>query len=112
MKNRVANRKNKVLAAVVALGLIGVGGQAVGDTTEGRTLAMEWCSSCHLVEPGQAAATSDVAPSFPEMANNPAYTEERLRSWLWAPHPPMPDFDLSRYEIESLVSYIMSLSTE
>ena len=112
MKNRVANWQNTVLAAAVALGLIGASDQAVGDTTEGRTLAMEWCSSCHLVEPGQAMATSDVAPSFPEMANNPAYTEERLRSWLWAPHPPMPDFDLSRYEIESLVNYITSLSSE
>ncbi|MDJ0942373.1 MAG: cytochrome c [Kiloniellales bacterium] len=82
---------------------------AASDLEEGRALAKEWCSSCHMVAPGVAATTTDAAPPFPKMAEDPAYTEDRLRSWLWAPHPPMPDFDLSRFEIESLVAYIKSL---
>lgn len=84
---------------------------AASDLEEGRALAKEWCSSCHMVAPGVAASTTDAAPPFPRMAEDPAYTEERLRSWLWAPHPPMPDFDLSRFEIESLIAYIKSLNS-
>ena len=84
---------------------------AASDVEEGRALAKEWCSSCHMVAPGVAASTTDAAPPFPQMAEDPAYTEERLRGWLWAPHPPMPDFDLSRFEIESLIAYIKSLDS-
>ncbi len=84
---------------------------AASDLEEGRMLAKEWCSSCHMVAPGVAPTTTDAAPPFPKMAEDPAYTEERLRGWLWAPHPPMPDFDLSRFEIESLIAYIKSLDT-
>ena len=84
---------------------------ATSDLEEGRALAKEWCSSCHMVAPGVAATTTDAAPPFPKMAEDPDYTEERLRSWLWAPHPPMPDFDLSRFEIESLIAYIKSLGS-
>ena len=82
---------------------------AASDVEEGKALAREWCSSCHMVAPGVAPSTTDAAPPFPKMAEDPAYTEERLRGWLWAPHPPMPDFDLSRFEIESLIAYIKSL---
>ncbi len=100
-------------AAIVALlALVPLSAaSAASDLEEGRALAKEWCSSCHMVAPGVAPTTTDAAPPFPKMASDPAYTEERLRSWLWAPHPPMPDFDLSRFEIESLIAYIKSLDS-
>ena len=112
MKNNPARSLSLAATLAVSLLVAAPPALAVSDAEEGRALAREWCSSCHLVEPGVSPTTSDVAPPFPMMAEDPDYTEERLRSWLWAPHPPMPDFDLSRFEIESLVQYIKSLDGE
>lgn len=78
-----------------------------GAAAHGQTLARQWCSGCHLVEPGNTA--SDVAPSFSQIAQNRALTPDRLRNWLSDPHPPMPNLSLSRDEIEALVAYFDSL---
>jgi len=82
---------------------------AAADPAQGRLLANQWCSSCHVVEPGGLGV--EAGPPFEAVANDPAVTAERLRGWLAAPHPPMPDLNLSRLEIESIVSYIESLRT-
>ena len=109
MRNKPARHAPGAAALALLFLLPWFPAQAAGDVEDGKALAREWCSSCHLVESGGQLSAQDSAPPFPEMAADPAYTEQRLRSWLWAPHPPMPDFDLSRYEIDSLVDYIMSL---
>ena len=51
-----------------------------------------------------------MAPGFRQVANDPEISPERLRAWLSSPHPVMPDFGLSRLEIESLVAYLESLA--
>lgn len=79
------------------------------DAEIGEGLARSWCAACHEVEPNPAAGIPDSPPAFQTLADDPIYTEERLRGWLWAPHPPMPDLDLTRVEIDSLVAYIQSL---
>ena len=43
------------------------------------------------------------------MAEDQAFNEGRLKTWLWDPHPPMPKINLDRFEIEALVAYILSL---
>ncbi len=86
---------------------VAAGAAAEGDAEQGRVLADAWCVSCHQVAPG--GTTSDVAPPFPMVANYPAMTRERLRGWLVAPHPPMPDFNLSRAEIDAIVAYLETL---
>jgi mono/diheme cytochrome c family protein len=75
---------------------------------KGHALAKQWCSSCHIVEPGTTSA-SDVAPPFPKVAQDKRLTPDKLRAWLRNPHPPMPNLSLSREEIENLVAYIGSL---
>jgi mono/diheme cytochrome c family protein len=82
---------------------------AAADPEQGRLLANQWCASCHVVEPGGPGV--EVGPTFDSVANDPAVSPDRLRGWLAAPHPPMPDLNLSRLEIESIVSYIESLRT-
>lgn len=74
----------------------------------GRFLARHWCTSCHVVERDRGHGT-DAAPPFPKLADDPAYTETRLKGWLTAPHPPMPDPGLSRREIDEIAAYIISL---
>ena len=78
---------------------------------QGQMLARQWCSGCHLVEPGQATA-GDAAPPFMAVAQDPALTPGRLTQWLSDPHPPMPNLSLGNEEIAALVAYIGSLRSE
>jgi mono/diheme cytochrome c family protein len=80
---------------------------AEGDAEQGRALADAWCASCHQVAPGGTA--TDAAPAFPTIANDPGMTQQRLRGWLVAPHPPMPDFHLTRAEIDAIIAYLETL---
>lgn len=73
----------------------------------GLKIARTWCTSCHLVEPGGPAV--DAGPPFSDVARDPGRTPERLRAWLADPHPPMPDLNLSRDEIDAILAYLESL---
>jgi mono/diheme cytochrome c family protein len=61
---------------------------------------------CHRPqEPGRRRRTA-----IRGAGNNPAKTETYLKGWISNPHPPMPNFNLSRRTIDDLVSYIRSLA--
>lgn len=79
-----------------------------GDVANGKKIASQWCSQCHAT--GADASAPDAAPPFPAMATDPAYTDRRLETWLAEPHPPMPNFELSRRTIDDVIAYIRSLS--
>jgi mono/diheme cytochrome c family protein len=102
---------------LLAAGLL-IGGLAVAtprggaraqspDVAQGHALAKQWCAACHQVEAG--GAMNEIAPSFLTVANDPARTPEHLRTWLFSPHPDMPDFNLSYREIKSITAYLESL---
>lgn len=81
---------------------------AAGNAQAGHALARIWCSSCHMVDlSGQAR---DTAPPFADIAKRKAADRAWLRAWLVAPHPPMPNFNLSRQEIDDIVAYLDSLA--
>lgn len=82
--------------------------RAAGDPVEGRRIAEQWCTSCHVI--GPKSRGGDAAPPFIALANNPAKTETYLKGWISNPHPSMPNFNLSRRTIDDLVSYIRSLA--
>ena len=96
--------------AFAAMLVLGCGTAEAGDAAAGQKLAREWCSSCHYV--GFGSAASDAAPAFAEIANDPSATPERWRNWLIDPHPPMPNFSLSRGELDAIVAYLESLKDE
>ncbi len=79
------------------------------DVEAGRRMAEVWCSGCHIID---GDGTSDVAPGFKQVANDPTKTPGRLRAWLANPHPPMPNFNLSRTEIDDIIAYLESLRDE
>lgn len=81
----------------------------VDDPAAGERLAVRWCSSCHLVKPGQAQANADV-PSFSAIARMPDFTAERVAAFLTSPHPKMPSYSLSRIEARAIASYMESLA--
>jgi cytochrome c len=80
---------------------------AAGDPERGRALAVQWCTSCHVVD--LEGHGTDAAPALPTLLGSNLRTPDELRGWLVAPHPPMPDLDLTRQEIEDIVAYLVSL---
>jgi mono/diheme cytochrome c family protein len=81
---------------------------AAGDSVAGKAMAQRWCSSCHLVAPEQATATTE-APAFATIAGRHPRSIEALAAFLADPHPPMPQMSLTRQEISDLLAYISSL---
>lgn len=102
-------RLSCALAALALLVPVTAAAQGAGDARNGVMLARNWCTGCHLVEPGGRGG--DAVPSFMAIANDPKRSPSALRAWLTRPHPPMPNMNLSRAEIEDIVAYLESLKT-
>jgi cytochrome c len=68
------------------------GSGAQGDAEVGKELVQRWCTSCHVVD--DEGHGVDAGPALPALLRDGQRTEDELRGWLAAPHPPMPDFDL------------------
>ncbi len=94
-------------AMAVALVLFASAAARAGEAQEGYLLVRQWCTSCHIVAPNQDG--SDAAPPFESIANDPNFTEDGIRAWLSDPHPPMPNLNLNRVEIDRIVAYLQSL---
>jgi mono/diheme cytochrome c family protein len=77
----------------------------------GKETAKQWCSSCHIIEQGQTETMSTAAPSFFDIAADPAVTEMGLRAFFASPHEQMPDIQLSNGEADNIIAYILSLRT-
>lgn len=92
-------------AMVVLLSASSVAAQ--GDAEAGHDLVQRWCTSCHVVD--HEGRGTDAAPPLPGLLASGARTPDHLRIWLSDPHPPMPNLDLSRQEIENIVAYLESL---
>lgn len=82
---------------------------ALEDPAEGKKIAEQWCANCHLVSSDQEKASADV-PTFMSIARRSNADLEKLRFFLANPHgSPMPNFNLSRKEIEDILAYIRTL---
>ena len=102
--------RNMVLAlSASVLGLPEMA-HAAGDPARGRTLARTWCSSCHTTE--RDSVGKDLAPSFPNIAERGRPDQLEAHAFLNAPHPPMPDFNLSRNQIDDIVAYLQRLAEQ
>lgn len=100
-------RLTAALMLAVPLSLTLAPAFAQGDAEEGRRIARQWCAACHIVGPDSRGG--DAAPPFIALANDPRKTEAYLKNWIRNPHPPMPNFNLSRRDIDDLVAYIGAL---
>ncbi len=100
------------VAVLGAMALIvwGSASASAQDAERGRALAEAWCTSCHVVAPNKAGG--DVGPAFETVANREGQTLGGIMAWLFEPHPPMPDLQLSPADFRDLAAYIMSLRKE
>jgi mono/diheme cytochrome c family protein len=81
--------------------------RAQGDADVGRELARRWCTACHVVDPEGTGA--DAGPPLPSLLAGKR-SAEQIEGWLAEPHPPMPNLDLSRQEINDIMAYLRSLT--
>jgi mono/diheme cytochrome c family protein len=94
---------------LAAIGIVALASSACaqGDVAAGRQLALSWCTACHVVDVDGHG--TDVGPALPMLLGDGVRTPDEIRGWLSDPHPPMPNFNLSRQEIEDIVAYLQSL---
>lgn len=91
------------------IALFAISSACAQDIASGKRIAERWCSSCHVVEPGQHRVPNDAVPSFPAIARMNSTTKMSLAAFLSTSHEPMPNMVLSRAEIADISAYILSL---
>jgi len=79
-----------------------------GDAEYGRSLAIRWCGSCHVVTVDQQRFMPG-APPFATIAQSANIDGDRLARLLLAPHPKMARLALSRTAVDDIAAYIGSL---
>jgi mono/diheme cytochrome c family protein len=82
--------------------------RAQGDPDAGRELARRWCTACHVVD--REGTGTDAAPALPSLLAGKRRSAEEIEGWLADPHPPMPNLDLSRQEIDNILAYLQSFT--
>jgi mono/diheme cytochrome c family protein len=97
------------LAFIAVLLVVGGTARAAGDAEAGHKLAQLWCTSCHIVDDSRQGA--DTAPPFPSIAQR-HLDRAWIRAWITAPHPPMPNLNLSRQQIDDVVAYLDRLAAK
>ncbi|MEO1207396.1 MAG: cytochrome c [Pseudomonadota bacterium] len=76
------------------------------DAARGQVLAERLCATCHVVGPTQTGAATAGPPTFASIANRPGQTRERILNVLIAPHPPMPNVQMTLHEIDDIIAYL------
>ena len=89
-----------------------------GSAARGRQIAIDLCSTCHVVAPDQDVppVLKQPTPSFQAIADRPGVSAEALRRFLGATHwdqktvpVTMPSPMLSAQQKSDVVGYIFSL---
>jgi len=100
-----------LLASVAAAVFVTGTSAHAADPHNGERLAHRWCEACHVVviSAAQRRPTTDQAPPFASIANEPGFDAGKIALFLLDPHPKMPDMGLSRTEAQDLAAYIATL---
>jgi mono/diheme cytochrome c family protein len=104
---KIISVRKTLLGAAMWMGSLPPAG-ALEDPKNGERLAKQWCANCHVVAPDQTSGSPDV-PAFKSIAKRPDRELEKLHAFLQDPHPVMPNFGLSRQQIDDIVAYIRTL---
>lgn len=97
------------LLAITCTALPALAQPEPGDARAGQRLAAAWCANCHQVAPGGPGPATDAAPAFQAIARMPSTTSMSLRVFLQTPHANMPDYRLTREQLDDIVAYLLTL---
>lgn len=78
----------------------------------GKELAIRLCKNCHVIDSMAGSSVPVGTPTFRSMAIASGQTRERVLAALIQPHVPMPDIQLSRSEIDSIIAYLDEIRAE
>ena len=118
MTSSVDHSKALRLTSLLALCIWSPASPGAPSATDGKALAMEACSACHQVGPGQAkpppTANPDEgskvqAPSFVEIAGRCEAAGD-LQAKIANPHYPMRTQVLTAIDAQAIARYIRSLA--
>lgn len=79
------------------------------NAERGLSLAQQLCRGCHIISPSQTSSAGVGIPSFNAIANKPKQTSAHIANVLIKPHAPMPNMQLSRFEILDIIAYLDGL---
>ena len=77
----------------------------------GPPYGQSWCTRCHQINLDELAPLA-YPPSFMEIANMPSTTALAINVFLRTTHDVMPNYRLSRQEIDDVVAFILSLKDQ
>ena len=97
-----------VLYALLTVALMSTQSVAAGFPDNGKVIAEQWCASCHKVSAEQTQTMADI-PTFSNISQGWGDNDQPLQIFLADPHPIMPNFNLTRNEIDDLIAYIRTL---
>ena len=93
------------LVATFAASIVVSSASIGAEVAKGAQLARQWCANCHVIDGSGGVTVQQGPPSFRSIG----LTANQLRTFLTHPHGAMPDFALTRAEIDDLVAYIETL---
>jgi mono/diheme cytochrome c family protein len=89
-------------------------GQEIGNAEAGLRYALQVCSGCHAVRPGQGQSPQPAAPRFVDVSNTPGMTAIALTAWLQRAtmHDMMPHLKMKDEDMRNVIQYILSLKAK
>jgi mono/diheme cytochrome c family protein len=98
----------RVAAALALLALPAHAAEDIESVREGGRIADALCARCHAT--GRALVSPvEPAPAFRRLAEDPALTEQAIRTLLRTSHETMPDIILDTRQRDAVAAYIKSL---
>ena len=94
------------LALFVAI--LAVQGAVAADADNGKRLAQQHCSSCHIVEPGSRRELAN-SPPFDTISQKFGDAPELIAFAILSPHPRM-NLMPSRRDAQDIAAYIATLA--
>ena len=94
--------------AILVAAVVSAQSAMAADEANGKGLAQQHCSPCHIVEPNQRQELAD-SPPFETIAQKYANAPEAIAFAILAPHPRM-NVTLSRREAQDIAAYIATLA--
>lgn len=106
-------RKVLMIVAIVLGSALAASTLQAADVEAGFDRARTACAECHVIATGVGRRVgrtgTDGAPPFATVVNGLKRSESQIRAFLSRPHGRMPDFILTRREIDDITAYILSL---
>lgn len=107
MGGRLLRRLHLILTAA----MLPLAAEAAPASAErGAALAERWCVECHVIAPDGPGG--DAGPPFASLPAEDPATDAQLRAWLFDPHQPMDNIELSPTQINDILLYIRTIRPE